>query len=143
MSIRDLSILLIKQSLNISVAESCTGGRLSALLTSISGSSTYFDRGYITYSNQAKIDMLDVDDKAIQPVRYRAIIKTQDPLEIIKTLDSAGVKAIVPTEDWEILGPKSQFPNSFKLSKETVSIPLYPSLTNSEINVILSALVKK
>jgi len=61
MSIQDLSILLIKQSLNISVAESCTGGRLSALLTSISGSSTYFDRGYITYSNQAKIDMLDVD----------------------------------------------------------------------------------
>ena len=83
MSIQDLSILLIKQSLNISVAESCTGGRLSALLTSISGSSTYFDRGYITYSNQAKIDMLDVDDKTIQPVRYRAIIKTKNPIEII------------------------------------------------------------
>ncbi|RUM80451.1 MAG: damage-inducible protein CinA [Candidatus Thioglobus sp.] len=66
MSIQDLSILLIKQSLNISVAESCTGGRLSALLTSISGSSTYFDRGYITYSNQAKIDMLDVDAEILE-----------------------------------------------------------------------------
>jgi len=100
------------------------------------------DEIFNVYKN-ARLDMLDVDDKTIQPIRYRAIIKTQDPLEIIKTLDSAGVKAIVPTEDWEILGPKSQFPNSFKLSKETVSIPLYPSLTNSEINVILSALVKK
>ena len=99
------------------------------------------DEIFNVYKN-ARLDML-VDDKTIQPIRYRAIIKTQDPLEIIKTLDSAGVKAIVPTEDWEILGPKSQFPNSFKLSKETVSIPLYPSLTNSEINVILSALVKK
>ena len=66
MSIQDLSILLIKQSLNISVAESCTGGRLSALLTSISGSSAYFDRGYITYSNQAKIDMLDVDAEILE-----------------------------------------------------------------------------
>ncbi|HIM53971.1 MAG TPA: CinA family protein [Gammaproteobacteria bacterium] len=71
MSIQDLSILLIKQSLNISVAESCTGGRLSALLTSISGSSTYFDRGYITYSNQAKMDMLDVDTEVLE--RFGAV----------------------------------------------------------------------
>ena len=76
-------------------------------------------------------------------VRYRAIIKTSKPGEIIKLLDSVDVKAIVPTEDWELLGQKSLFPNGLKLSKETVSIPLYPSLTNSEINVILSALVKK
>ena len=100
------------------------------------------DEIFNVYKN-AGLDMLDVDDKAIQPVRYRAIIKTKDPIEIIKNLDSAGVKAIVPTEDWEILGPKSQFPNSFKLSKETVSIPVYPSLTNSEIDIILSVLVKK
>ena len=94
------------------------------------------------YKN-AGLNMLDVDDKTIQPVRYRAIIKTKNPIEIIKTLDSAGVKAIVPTEDWEILGPKSQFPNSFKLSKESVSIPLYPSLTKDEIDLILSILTKK
>ena len=100
------------------------------------------DEIFNVYKN-AGLDMLDVDDKSIQPVRYRAIIKTKDPIEMIKNLDSAGVKAIVPTEDWEILGPKSQFPNSFKLSKETVSIPVYPSLTNSEIDIILSVLVKK
>jgi nicotinamide-nucleotide amidase len=60
MKIQTLSQLLTDQSLTLSVAESCTGGNLSALLTSVSGSSTYFDRGYITYSNQAKMDMLDV-----------------------------------------------------------------------------------
>ena len=92
---------------------------------------------------RAGLDMLDIIDDDIDPVRYRAIIKTSNPLEIIKSLDSAGIKSIIPTEDWEILGPKSQFPNSFKLSKETVSIPLYPSLTNEEIDLILSILIKK
>tara|TARA_B110000438_G_C15729374_1_gene613558 strand:- start:923 stop:1294 length:372 start_codon:yes stop_codon:yes gene_type:complete len=95
-----------------------------------------------TYKH-AGLDMLDVTDDDISPVRYRAIIKTSKPLEIIRSLDSAGIKSIIPTEDWEILGPKSLFPNSFKLSKQTVSIPLYPSLTNEEIDLILSNLIKK
>jgi len=66
MKIQALSQLLTDQSLTLSVAESCTGGNLSALLTSVSGSSTYFDRGYITYSNQAKMDMLDVDAEILE-----------------------------------------------------------------------------
>ena len=66
MKIQALSQLLTDQSLTLSVAESCTGGNLSALLTSVSGSSTYFDRGYITYSNQAKMDMLDVDVEILE-----------------------------------------------------------------------------
>ncbi len=66
MKIQTLSQLLTNQSLTLSVAESCTGGNLSALLTSVSGSSTYFDRGYITYSNQAKMDMLDVDVEILE-----------------------------------------------------------------------------
>lgn len=41
-------------------AESCTGGLISASLTSISGSSAYFDRAFITYSNEAKQEMLQV-----------------------------------------------------------------------------------
>jgi len=44
----------------LAVAESCTGGRLSARVTSVSGSSDYFDRAFITYSNQAKMDLLGV-----------------------------------------------------------------------------------
>ena len=71
MKVQTLSQLLTDQSLTLSVAESCTGGSLSTLLTSISGSSTYFDRGYITYSNEAKIDMLDVDTEILE--RFGAV----------------------------------------------------------------------
>ena len=87
--------------------------------------------------------LLDTDDKTHHPVRYRAIIKTQNPSETIQSLKSAGISSIIPTEDWEILGPRDLFPNSLKLSRETVSIPVYPSLKNSEIDLILSTLMKK
>jgi nicotinamide-nucleotide amidase len=55
-----LASLLTQRQLTIATAESCTGGSLSSLLTSQSGSSSYFDRGFVTYSNQSKIDMLNV-----------------------------------------------------------------------------------
>ena len=61
-----LSKLLISNDLTISVAESCTGGSLSRALTSISGASSYFDCGYITYSNQSKVEMLGVDIQTIK-----------------------------------------------------------------------------
>ncbi len=48
------------QGEKISVAESCTGGMLAALLTSIAGSSDVFDCGFVTYSNEAKKRMLGV-----------------------------------------------------------------------------------
>jgi nicotinamide-nucleotide amidase len=51
---------LKKQHLVVATAESCTGGLLAHLLTNISGSSSYFDRGVITYSNTAKIELLGV-----------------------------------------------------------------------------------
>ena len=80
MKVQTLSQLLTDQSLTLSVAESCTGGNLSALLTSVSGSSTYFDRGYIAYSNQAKMDMLDVDAEVLE--RFGAVSE-QTALEMV------------------------------------------------------------
>ncbi len=44
----------------LACAESCTGGSLAAILTSLPGSSAWFDRGFVTYSNRAKIEMLGV-----------------------------------------------------------------------------------
>jgi len=52
--------LLKERKKTISVAESCTGGLIGHRLTSISGSSLYFDRGLIVYSNESKIEMLGV-----------------------------------------------------------------------------------
>ena len=49
----------------IATAESCTGGMIAAALTDIAGSSDVFDRGCVTYSNQAKIDMLAVSPQSL------------------------------------------------------------------------------
>ena len=54
-----------KQERIVATAESCTGGMLSSYITSISGSSNIFDRGFITYSNEAKIKIINVKKKTI------------------------------------------------------------------------------
>ena len=46
--------------LTVATAESCTGGLIAAALTDVAGSSAVFDRGFVTYSNEAKAEMLDV-----------------------------------------------------------------------------------
>lgn len=50
----------------LATAESCTGGMLTEAVTSIAGSSAWFDRGFITYSNQAKVDMLGVLETTLE-----------------------------------------------------------------------------
>lgn len=54
--------LLKKYGNTVTTAESCTGGGISYFLTQISGSSAWFERGFVTYSNQAKMDMLLVSN---------------------------------------------------------------------------------
>jgi len=53
--------LLVERGLRVGVAESCTGGLITSRLTDVSGSSRYVDASIVTYSNQAKADLLDVD----------------------------------------------------------------------------------
>lgn len=50
----------------LATAESCTGGWVSMLVTSVTGSSTWFDRGFVTYSNAAKQEMLAVSSEVIE-----------------------------------------------------------------------------
>jgi nicotinamide-nucleotide amidase len=55
-----LGAALRSRSVCLAVAESCTGGWIAKLLTDIAGSSDWFERGYVTYSNRAKIEALGV-----------------------------------------------------------------------------------
>ncbi len=55
-----LGTLLSSEQLKLVTAESCTGGWVAQCLTAIAGSSAWFDRGFVTYSNEAKQEMLGV-----------------------------------------------------------------------------------
>ncbi len=60
-----VSETLKQHNLKLVTAESCTGGGLSYWLTSVPGSSDWFDRGFVTYSNSAKMEMLDVNEQTL------------------------------------------------------------------------------
>ena len=64
--VRQLSKLLLAAKVRCAVAESCTGGELAAILTELPGSSSWFECGFITYSNQAKTQMLNVPTALIE-----------------------------------------------------------------------------
>ncbi len=74
-----LGHVLLKQKWRCVVAESCTGGALCAAITDISGSSRWFDRGFVTYTNEAKEELLNVpanvilDEGAVSEATVRAM----------------------------------------------------------------------
>ena len=63
---KSLINILTKKKLKISLAESCTGGLLASSITSISGASKVFDLGFVTYSNQAKINIYHIKISVFQ-----------------------------------------------------------------------------
>ena len=58
--VANLADILRKNGWRIATAESCTGGMIAAACTDLAGSSLWFDRGFVTYSNEAKTEMLGV-----------------------------------------------------------------------------------
>ena len=68
-----------EKSIQIAIAESCTGGYISNMITNVSGASNIFERGIVCYSNQAKIDLVNVNPKTIE--KYGAVSK-----EVVKQL---------------------------------------------------------
>ena len=71
MLIKKIINLLKRKKLKIAVAESCTGGMLSSIFTSINGSSKVFKFGLVAYSNESKIRVLNVSKKIIN--KYGAV----------------------------------------------------------------------
>jgi nicotinamide-nucleotide amidase len=65
---------LLSRKLSMSTAESCTGGWIAKLVTDVAGSSEWFDRGFVTYSNLSKQEMLGVAEEALE--NYGAVSDT-------------------------------------------------------------------
>ena len=63
--LQNLASNLATQNLKVTCAESCTGGLLAANLTRLPGSSAWFDMGFVTYSNEAKQQMLNVNPSTL------------------------------------------------------------------------------
>jgi len=61
----ELGTSLKARGYTLALAESCTGGLVAQAVTSVAGSSAWFDRGFVTYSNQAKVEMLGVSSKTL------------------------------------------------------------------------------
>lgn len=70
---RNIAASLNNQGATLSIAESCTGGKLSSLFTALDGASKYFKGAVVSYSNEAKINILGVDNKIIDT--YGAVSK--------------------------------------------------------------------
>lgn len=82
--------LLVERDLTIAVAESCTGGLISSRITNIAGSSNYFERGVVTYSNGAKVELLKIDEDMIE--KYGAV-----SMEVARLM-AEGVRAVSGTD---------------------------------------------
>ncbi|MCL6098234.1 MAG: competence/damage-inducible protein A [Bacteroidetes bacterium] len=99
--------LMIDRGLKLAIAESCTGGLISNRLTNISGSSEFFERGVVAYSNAAKVELLKVSEDSIQ--KYGAV-----SLEIARQM-AEGVKATTGCDlglaVTGIMGPTGATPN--------------------------------
>lgn len=63
--VEELTLLLLEKNLRMVSAESCTGGLIAAAMTDRAGSSSVFERGFVTYSNEAKIEELGVNAQTI------------------------------------------------------------------------------
>ena len=94
--------LLRKKRLKISFVESCTGGLLSSVITSISGSSKIFTLGLVAYSNQSKINTLKVPRKII--MKYGAV-SYETCLSMVKNLNKIS-KTNISVSITGIAGPK-------------------------------------
>ena len=103
MSLNKKIILLIKRKkMKLAIAESCTGGMLSSAITSVSGSSKVFTMGLVTYSNQAKTNILKVNKKIIK--KYGAV-SVQCCLAMVNNLSKIS-KSKICVSITGIAGPK-------------------------------------
>lgn len=77
----EIGAFLRNKSLSLSTAESCTGGGIAALVTSVPGSSDYFKGGIVAYSNEVKKDLLQVSPETLEK---HGVVSRETVLEMVK-----------------------------------------------------------
>ena len=86
------------------------------------------------------LDLIESENNA--SVYYRAVIRVNNPVKIKGKLLRLGIKTIIPIEDWELLDNGSEYKNAYHLTQTTLSLPIYPSLTNKDVLNIVNQLNK-
>lgn len=102
-----LGELLIDKGWMFACAESCTGGLLAAAMTSLPGSSAWFDRGFVTYSNSAKIQSLGVNTDTLE--RFGAVSE-ETAMEMAAGVLSMAPHAHLAVSTTGIAGPDGATP---------------------------------
>lgn len=104
--VESIGKLLEERAWRMAAAESCTGGWIAKCCTDRAGSSAWFDRGYVTYSYAAKIDMLNVDALALE--QFGAVSEPVAMQMAQGALKAAGVQVTVAVTG--IAGPGGATP---------------------------------
>ena len=89
---------------------------------------------------ESGLDLIASENNA--SVHYRAVIRINNPAEVKDKLLKQSIKTIIPIEDWELLGDGDNYKNSYNLTQTTLSLPIYPSLTNKDALTIVNQLDK-
>jgi nicotinamide-nucleotide amidase len=103
----DLATLLTARGWHMATAESCTGGLIAGACTDLAGSSDWFDRGWVTYSNAAKTELLGVPAELIE--RHGAVSESVARAMAVGACDRAGVQAAVAVTG--VAGPSGGSPD--------------------------------
>lgn len=90
------------------------------------------ERWFALY-RQAGLELIDDDAPCVRPVRYRIVMRCDQPNRVITALEAQGIRAIVPIEEFELLDTPSDYPNARTLTHSTVSLPAYPVLHETDV----------
>ena len=82
---QQLGEILCKKNAKLTIAESCTGGAISEAITSVSGSSQWFEFGFVTYANSAKRQLLGVSEETLE--QYGAVSE-----QVVKQMAQGAIK---------------------------------------------------
>ena len=82
---QQLGEILCKKNAKLTIAESCTGGAISEAITSVSGSSQWFEFGFVTYANSAKQQLLGVSEETLE--QYGAVSE-----QVVKQMAQGAIK---------------------------------------------------